>query len=254
MTLTITRTREALSRTWVHVTRPTAGGRALVSMGAAGSTDRPVIRPILMASDEGGATVSLMPEGALLLAGDAIAIDVFVGPGVRLELVEPAGTVAYAMDGGRASWDVAIELAPAATLVWAGEPFIVAEGATVDRSTTIRQGVGASMAWRETVVLGRYAERPGSLHQELRVTGQNDVPLLLEELEVGPASSRLLLGGARALGSVLVLGHRLPAEVVSGSGTRLELEGDGTLVRHLAADAHRATSAAIWAAAHLSVS
>jgi urease accessory protein len=221
-------------------------------MSAAKSTDRPVIRPMLMASDEAGATVSLMPEGALLLAGDAIEIDVFVGPGARLELVEPAGTVAYAMDGSRASWHVTIELAPASRLVWAGEPFVVAEGANVDRSTSVRMDVGASMAWREILVLGRHGERSGSLHQALTVTGHQDVPVLHEQMELGPDSSHLLLGGARAIGSVLVLGRRLPAEVNAGSGTRFELESDGTLVRHLATDAHLATAAGMWSAARRS--
>ncbi len=249
MMLTSTPTREALSRTRVEVRRPATGGRAMVSLSTGAPSVRPGIRPLLMASDEAGATVCLMPDGALLLAGDAIAIDVCVGPGARLELVEPAGTVAYAMDGGSAVWDVTIELAPASTLVWAGEPFVVAEGSRVHRSTVIRLGVGASMAWRETLVLGRHLERSGSVSQELSVLGPNDVPLLHEELEVGPGSSPLLLGGARVLASVLVLGHRLPVDGETGTGTRLELEGNGTLVRHLAMDAHRATPAATWAAA-----
>ncbi|MCW2831526.1 MAG: hypothetical protein JWP31_2218 [Aeromicrobium sp.] len=249
MTLTATRTHDAVSRTRVHVTRPVAGVRAHVSMDAVSHSDRPVIRPVLMASDDGGAMISLMPEGALLLAGDAIAIDVHAGPGVRLELVEPAGTVAYAMDGGHASWDVTIELGPAATLVWAGEPFVVAQGATVDRSTTIRLGVGATVAWRETLVLGRHGEQPGSVRQDLRVSGPNDAPLLHEQLEVGRTTHHLLLGGARALGTVLVLGRRMPAHLDVGRGTRLELEGEGTLVRHLATQAHHATSADTWAAA-----
>ena len=249
MTSTTTRTHEALSYTRVAVARPAAGGRARVSMSATGPDDRPVIRPMLMSSDNAGATISLMPEGALLLAGDAIVIHVVVGPGARLELVEPAGTVAYAMDGGRASWDVNIELGPASTLVWAGEPFVVAEGARVDRRTTIRLGSAASMAWREMVVLGRHGERPGWLRQELSVVGHNDAPMLAEELELGPASSPLLLGGARALGSVLMLGRRLPPEVGHCSGTRLDLEGDGTLLRHLCTDAHHATAADAWAAA-----
>lgn len=222
-----------------------------MSMGVVCSGDRPVIRPVLMASDEAGAKVSLMPEGALLLAGDAIAIDVFVGPGARLELVEPGGTVAYAMGEGCASWDVTIELAPAATLVWAGEPFVVAEGASVRRGTTIRLSTGSAVAWRETLVLGRHGERTGSLRQTLDVTGHGGVPVLCEELEVGPRSSDLLLGGARAMGSVLVLGRSLPEEV---EGTRFDLEGEGTMVRRLGAAAHLATSETTWRAARDAVS
>ena len=249
MTLTDTRAPEAPSRSRVQVTRPPGGGRASVSMGVASAGDRPVIRPVLMASDDAGAKVSLMPEGALLLSGDAIAIDVFVGAGARLELVEPGGTVAYAMDGGCASWDVTIELAPAATLVWAGEPFVVAEGASVRRSTTIRLGTSAALAWRETLVLGRHGERPGSLHQTLDVTGHGDVPVLREQLDLGPDSSPLLVGGARAIGSVLVLGHRLPADAGEPPGARFELEAEGTILRQLAAAAHLAPSAASWSAA-----
>lgn len=223
-------------------------------MGVTSSGDRPVIRPVLMTSDDAGAKISLMPEGALLLSGDAIAMDVYVGPGARLELVEPGGTVAYGMDGGCASWDVTIELAAAATLVWAGEPFVVAEGATVSRSTTIRLGTGAAMAWRETLVLGRHGERSGSLRQALDVTGQGGAPVLCEQLDLGPESSSLLLGGARAIGSLLVLGRRLPAEIGPSWGTRFELEGEGTMLRHLGAAAHLATSDAMWTAARDAVS
>lgn len=204
---------------------------------------------MLMRSDDTGATVSLMPEGALLLAGDAIEIDIFVGPGARLELLEPAGTVAYAMNGACASWNVTVELAAASTLVWAGEPFVVAEGASVRRNTTIRLDAGASMAWRETLVLGRHGERPGSLRQEVAVSGHRDVPVLHEELALGLDTSPLLLGGARAIGSVLVLGHRLPADLVLGTGARYELEAEGTLVRQLSSEAHLAMLGDVWSAA-----
>lgn len=224
----------------------------MVSTGVATSVERPVVRPVLMASDDRGARVSLMPEGALLLAGDAIAIEIFVGAGARLELVEPGGTVAYGMDGARASWDVTIELAAGATLVWAAEPFVVAEGASVDRTTRISLGAGATMAWREMLVLGRHGERPGCLRQTLEVTDHDGRPALLEQLEIGPASPRLMLGGARAIGSVLVMGQRLPQDD-DAPGTRLELEGVGTMVRHLADEAHLAAPDRAWAAARRTV-
>lgn len=246
MTLTPTPTHEQLSRTQVGVARSAHGGRAVVSMSALGPPDRPVISPMLLSADDKGARVSLVPQGALLLAGDAVSIEVTVGPGAHLELVEPGGTVAYAMDGGWASWQVRINLASMSTLIWAGEPFVVAHGSDVDRRTSITLGWGARLALRETLVLGRHGERAGTLRQELNVSGPNDVPVLNENLDIGPSSSRLVLGGSRVVASVLMLGRRLPQ---SGEGTHLDLEAEGTMIRALAADAHLANPVRAWAEA-----
>ena len=188
------------SRTRVAVRRPPGGGRAVVSLETSGPPDRPVIRPMLLSADAAGAAVSLVPEGALLLAGDAVEIDVSVGAGARLELQEPAGTVAYAMAGGSASWAVTITLGPAAALVWAGEPFVVAADANVTRTTRVRLGWGAMLALRETLVLGRHDEAAGRVRQDFAAIGHNDVPLLSESLDVGPEAGPLLMGGMRCHG------------------------------------------------------
>jgi urease accessory protein len=193
--------------------------------------------------------LSLVPEGALLLAGDAVSLCITVGPGARLELVEPAGTVAYAMHGGSASWNVAIDLAPAASLVWAGEPFVVSAGANVTRTTTIRMGWDAMLAMRETLVLGRHGEAPGRLRQEVSATGQNCMPMLCESLDVNRESSPLLLGGARVMGSVLTLGYRTPPAVDAPMITHLDLDGLGTVSRALAPEAHRLPLDAAWISA-----
>jgi len=236
------------SRTEVSVARPPGGGRATVSFAVSGATDRPHVRPMLLASDEAGARVSLVPEGALLLAGDAVSLHIAVGAGARLELLEPAGTVAYAMHGGSAVWDVTIELEPAASLVWAGEPFVVSAGADVTRRTTIRMGWDAMLAMRETLVLGRHGEVPGRLSQHLTVTGQNGAPMLSESLDVGPESSPLLLGGARIMGSVLTLGYRTPRATDAPSITHLDLDGLGTVSRALAHQVHHLPLDAAWLA------
>lgn len=247
MTLTTTPTREALSRSRIALALCPDGGRARVVVGADGPTDRPVIRPVLLSSDEGGARVSLVPEGALLLAGDHISIDIEVGAGARLELIEPAGTVAYAMDGGRASWDVTIRLAAGARLLWAGEPFVVAQGASVDRCTSVQLGAGAVLALREMLVLGRTGEQAGDLRQRLDVTGPDGAPILVEDLDICSSSGRLLLGGARTVGTVMLVGARLAEP--SSEGTRLDLESPGTLVRCLSDQAHLATTPGAWAEA-----
>jgi urease accessory protein len=241
---------DPVSRTRIRVSRPPDGGRVKVAFDASSRPDRPAIRPMLLSSDDDGARVSLVPDGALLLAGDQISLDVAVGAGARLELVEPAGTVAYSMDGGEASWSVTIDLAPASSLIWAGEPFVIADGATVERSIDIRMGWHASLAMREVVVLGRHGERAGTLRQRLSAVADNGVPILAEELEIDPRSGRWVLGGTRVMGSVLVLGARLKCDVIERNDmVRMDLEAEGTLLRSLVADAHRATHDDVWAGA-----
>lgn len=235
------------SLTRVAVVRPAGGGRASVTFSTSSPTGRPVLQPMLLRSDTAGATVSLVPAGALLLAGDAIRLELTVGAGARLDIVEPAGTVAYAMHGAAASWDVTIDLEPAASLVWAGEPFVVAAGADVTRTTRIRLGWGALLALRETIVLGRHDEPSGRLRQELRATGQNGIPLLSESLTVGPNETPLLLSGARAVGTVLTLGCRTPG--VPGPAVQLDLDACGTITRTLGGQAHAVQLASAWDAA-----
>lgn len=233
-------TSDGASTTRIAVSRPREGGRVMARFGVSAPPDRPAIRPMLLSSDDVRARISLVPDGALLLAGDEIVVTIRVGAGAHLELVEPAGTVAYAMDGGTASWSVAIDLAPTSSLVWAGEPFVLAEGARVKRTTTIRLGWDARLAMREIVVLGRHGERPGGLDQQLTAVAENGTPILTEHLSVGPASGTLLLGGSRVMGSVLALGARLAGSLSDPRATVLNLEAEGTLVRALVGDAHEA--------------
>jgi urease accessory protein len=237
-----TRTRER-GATRVSVAAAADGGRVVVGLSASGSPERPGFRPILISSDRVGACVSLVPDGALLLAGDALWLDISVGPRVSLELVEPGGTVAYPMRGGHASWNVTISLAAGATLVWAGEPFVVAEGARVRRHTTIELGMGARLAMRETIVLGRHAEVGGQLDLTTTATGSDGLPILADGLSIGPESSSLLIGGARVIETVTVLGARID----SVAGTRLDLQAEGTLVRGLSSAVHTALPDSVWA-------
>ncbi len=58
--------------------------------------------PRRLPAPEGGVRVALVAATALLLAGDEVEVEVVVGEGLRLEVVETAGTVAYAMRGGSA--------------------------------------------------------------------------------------------------------------------------------------------------------
>jgi urease accessory protein len=225
-----------------------AGGRLAVATEITGGPARPALRPMLLSSAPGHARICLVPDGALLLAGDAIALDLEVGDGVRLDVVEPGGTVAYDMRGGEARWDVRLALGARSSLTWAGEPFVLASGSRVIRSTRIRVGPGARLALRETLVLGRHGERAGLLEQHLRAYDEHDAELLVEDLVLDRSTHRPgILGGHRVLGSVVALGLAIPAGVCPEG--RLDLDEGGTVWRRLAGDAHRADLSGAWDAA-----
>lgn len=238
------------TETFLSVTRPPDGSRVRVEHSTCGGPDRPAIRPVLLSCDERGATVSLVPEGALLLAGDAVWLRVEVGPGASLQLVEPAGTVAYDMRGGRAGWEVEINLGLGASLIWHGEPFVAAAGSETTWNTRVLADFGARFALRETLVLGRCGEQPGRLRHEVFVGHADGRPILADGVEVGPGCTAAILGGCRVMGTVLVVGAELGISVpTSEVGTRFEIEAGATVFRTLSDDAHRAVEQNIWYAA-----
>lgn len=119
------------------------------------------LRPRLVGRTGTKARVALVGACAALLAGDDLRLEVEVGPGAHLELVEPTGTVAYDGRGERASWGAAIRVHEAGSLVWPGAPFVVADGADVCRHTGIALDTGAVILLQETLVLGRSGEAGG---------------------------------------------------------------------------------------------
>jgi urease accessory protein len=147
-----------------------------------------------------GDRVALVPEQAVLLAGDEVTVSVRVAAGASLEIVEPGGTVAYAMRGLGARWDVDIEVEDGGRLIWHGEPFVVAEGADVTRSLDVDLGADAMLSLRETWVLGRTGEDPGRLVTRADVRRLN-MPVLVEDLDCSVG-----LGRHRVVDQLLCLG------------------------------------------------
>lgn len=162
--------------TQVAVERPTGFGAPVRVRTSDG-----LLAARLVARDGNHAEVALVAGGAMLLGGDHVVVSVQVDPGCALTLTDVGGTVAYDGAGQGCRWDAAIDLGPGAALVWAGLPFVVADGADVRRTTVARLGAGARLALRETVVLGRTGERGGRI--VLRTDIADDVgPILVEEL------------------------------------------------------------------------
>ena len=105
-----------------------------------------------------GARVAVLAEGALLVAGDDVSVGMRVGPGVRLDVVEPAGTVAFDMRGGSARWGVDCRGRRRGRAgLAAPKPFVVATGAVVDRE---RRGHAARIRRRGAARGARPRARP----------------------------------------------------------------------------------------------
>ncbi|MDQ6715471.1 MAG: urease accessory protein UreD, partial [Actinomycetota bacterium] len=88
-----------------------------------------------------------------------------------------------------------------------------------------------------------------ALHQRTDVT-YDGLPLLVEDLSIGPGLGRSgILGGARVLDTVSVLGCRAPGTPDPPvCSHRLELDGPGTVVRALGTHAHDVSLAGVWTA------
>ncbi len=181
--------------------------------------------------------VALVARIALLLAGDDVRIDLRLGPGLSLEVIETAGTVAYDMRGGKASWHLHADVGAGSSLVWSGKPLVVSAGADVERRTDLTLAEGAVALVRESVVLGRSGEVGGDLRTSTYVDlgGQ---PLLCEELDLSRAERRAfaILHTRRCFDSLSLLGVRL-----ADGPDVLQLAGPGSVARSITDHAHESS-------------
>lgn len=180
--------------------------------------------------------VVLIATEATLLGGDDVRVEVVVGAGVRLTLRDVAATVAYDGCGRPASWSVSVSIGPGARLTWLTQPFVVTDGADVDRTLLAELAPGAGLRLHDAVVLGRHGQRGGRLRCRTRAT-YDGVPLLVEDVTysgdpavaVGQAFVR---GAHRRIDTHLLLGRDVSDECAEVPGaTVLDLAGPGRVVR-----------------------
>jgi urease accessory protein len=147
------------------------------------------------------------------------------------------------MKGGSARWDVDIRVEDGGFLAWAGLPFVVSDGADVTRSTVVALGTGAGAVIRETYVFGRSGQIGGDLRASTHAVHEGR-PLLVEDLDLrrGHRGELAVLGAARCLDSVTVLGRRM----WSDQPGVLQLEGPGSIDRRLLADLHTSDLDTRW--------
>ncbi|MEA2218847.1 MAG: urease accessory protein [Solirubrobacteraceae bacterium] len=187
------------------------------------------VAPRLLDRGPGAVRATFVPTQAGPLAGDRDSTRIVVGAGATL-VVEPVAATLALPGAPRTLLRLDVTVHEGGRLVLDEGPLIVAAGADVRRSVLVELEHGAVAALRETVVLGRDGEPPGTLESSLRVTLARR-PLLHDGLRVGAASPRddahvALAPGHRVVATIALLG----VEAAPEPGV-LALEGAGALQR-----------------------
>lgn len=182
------------------------------------------------------------------LPGDRVELDIEVGRAARLAVCSTAATVALG-GGGETPSELVVEVdvGPGGELRWLPEPTIATAGCHHRTTTRIRLAAGASLVWREELVLGRHGEGSGRLVSRVEIE-TDGVAVLRQELRVGPGADGwqgpAVIGDAGAVGVVVMIrpGDQriLPLPSSSSFGPEvavLNLSGGGVLASAVAPDA-----------------
>ena len=175
------------------------------------------------------------------LGGDDLNLEIEVGPGARLTIRTAAASVALP-GPGPSRLRIRATVGAGGALCWLPEPLVAARGCDHHVEADVVLEDGATLVWRDEVVLGRHGEESGSVVTRSTVDHAG-VALLRHELALGPchptSRSPAVTAGARACGSVLLVGPewaRTPT-VLGPRAAAMPLAGPGVQVVVLADDA-----------------
>ncbi|MET8149600.1 urease accessory protein UreD [Actinoplanes sp. NPDC049668] len=195
----------------------------------------------------GEATVHLVGGAAGPLRGDDLRLDVEVGPGARLVVRSVAAQLALPgrPDAPPSRLEVRASVAAGGSLRWLPEPLIAASGCHHLAVTRVEVAASGSLLWRDDLVCGRHAEESGDVRADVTVRYDGRT-LYRHELSVGPGapgwSGAAVLGGGRAVGSVILAGPEradpgvLGSPVLGGAAVLMPLAGPGLLASAVGAD------------------
>ena len=168
---------------------------------------------------------AFVPTQAGPLAGDEDHARIVVRTGATL-IVEPVAATLALPGVARTLLTLDVVVEAGGRLVLDDAPLIVAHGADVERRCTIALDAEAIVLLRETVVLGRDGEPPGTLASTLRVTLDRR-PLLHDGLRLRDGDAHVALApGHRVVSTICLLGVR-PAQ----PSTAMPLAGPGAVLR-----------------------
>ncbi|HET9171838.1 MAG TPA: urease accessory protein UreD [Actinospica sp.] len=237
-----------------------AGARLTAEVRPDGSTrltemvgQAPLLLRQTHAQDEAGAAhVHLVGGAAGPIGGDELRFDVRLGPRARAEVRSVAASIA--LPGPRpceSTLDITVRIEAGASLVWAPEPLIAAEGARHRTTVRVELAEDARLVWHERTLLGRHGERPGSTVTRLRVRRAGRI-LLDHALAAGPRHPGSLgpavTAADRASGTTLIVDPAwsgpptdylglAPRDAADGAVAALPLDGPAVLISALAPDA-----------------
>src|SRR5689334_18354092 len=109
--------------------------------------------------------ITLLRSQAGPLAGDHDRVEIVVESGTLA--IEPVAACVALPGPERTHLELDVTVGPGARVYLEDAPLVVAEGAHVTRTTTIRLAPGATATVIDQVVLGRAGEGPGRLHSLL---------------------------------------------------------------------------------------
>jgi len=180
-------------------------------------------------------------SAAMPLGGDVLSLELIVEEGAELVVRAAAAAIALRGDATASRFAVRAVVAAGGSLTWLPEPLVSTAGSRHEADSRVVLGEGASLLWREEVVLGRSGEDPGAYRGRLRVD-RGGAPLLRHELRlegdwaVGPA----VLDGAGAVGTLFACGPSViagPTRSLGEAAALMTLAPDAVLAAVLAADA-----------------
>ncbi|GAA1895469.1 urease accessory protein UreD [Asanoa iriomotensis] len=187
----------------------------------------------------GHAEVHLVGGAAGPLGGDELRIHVEVGPDAHLVVRTVAASLAQPSHPPRHS-TLTITATVHGTLAWLPEPTVAVTGCDHTTRSIVDLCDGAELLWREELIAGRHDEPSGDLRAAttVRCGGRT---ILRHDLAIGPSADAgpATVGGARAVGTLLVVGPHAPTRpTATSTGATMPLaNAPAALISATASDA-----------------
>ena len=180
-------------------------------------------KAILPRVGDGATEVVFLNTSGGLTGGDRLDYSLTLGAGVRATATTQTAERAYRCARGVARAGVRLTVGPGGWLDWLPQETILFDGAALEREVTVDLDEAAGCLFLESVILGRHAMGEtvtGLQFRDSRMIRRGGQPVWAEPLHIdtralGRAANPAMLGGARAMATLVLVqpqaGDRLAA-------------------------------------------